>query len=208
MLDLEHMRNFRLIPAGAGKTAFRRGRASEVSAHPRRCGENRLPLLNREVVLGSSPQVRGKQHAISHPRNEKPAHPRRCGENRRISWNAGCLYGSSPQVRGKRSPRPSQHPCTRLIPAGAGKTLLRGGRESRLPAHPRRCGENEVRIVDKQPLPGSSPQVRGKRRGLSGGFGRIRLIPAGAGKTSFEPDAAAAAPAHPRRCGENSRLLL
>ena len=50
----------------------------------------------------------------------------------------------------------------RLIPAGAGKTLLQSGNIANVAAHPRRCGENSVlsRLVEH--TAGSSPQVRGK----------------------------------------------
>ena len=71
--------------------------------------------------------------------------------------------GSSPQVRGKRVFHTGTYNVRRLIPAGAGKTIIQCVDELDYAAHPRRCGENFVaRCV---------------------GFVEARLIPAGAGKT-------------------------
>ena len=50
----------RLIPAGAGKTAVPFAASACAAAHPRRCGENFRSKIWVIVVVGSSPQVRGK----------------------------------------------------------------------------------------------------------------------------------------------------
>ena len=70
----------------------------------------------------------------------------------------------------------------RLIPAGAGKTEMKGTADIFMTAHPRRCGENANLLVALAVLIGSSSQVRGKRHWIV--IRRRRLIPAGAGKTS------------------------
>ena len=69
--------------------------------------------------------------------------------------------------------------------------------------HPRRCGENLLRRLNKNHPRGSPPQVRGKLQAIVDALPQIRITPAGAGKTftaakrtRFEQD-------HPRRCGEN-----
>ena len=116
--------------------------------------------------------------------------------------------GSSPQVRGKLLDSLRQVIHARLIPAGAGKTLPLSLAQPHTSAHPRRCGENkhELRVFNRRH--GSSPQVRGK---LSFPFEcsmRRRLIPAGAGKTSFRCVALPGYTAHPRRCGENVTLRV
>ena len=53
----------RITPAGAGKTGDRKNFASSARDHPRRCGENILYLCREREILGSPPQVRGKQTA-------------------------------------------------------------------------------------------------------------------------------------------------
>ena len=92
----------RITPAGAGKTNRWTKLHKETVDHPRRCGENLLPLLRLWSPLGSPPQVRGKPRFAVHSvvydgitpagagktswrRNKVETiqdHPRRCGENR------------------------------------------------------------------------------------------------------------------------------
>ena len=153
---------YRLIPAGAGKTLCSAFTRRPASAHPRRCGENSRTLSKGRIVLGSSPQVRGKlKDAIKRQNSSRlipagagktvnlvaysfrpPAHPRRCGENAQPPCAQVNSHGSSPQVRGKPCIF-STHPVAH-------------------PAHPRRCGENMPAEVEVNPVCGSSPQVRGK----------------------------------------------
>ena len=90
-----------------------------------------------------------------------------------------------------------------ITPAGAGKTFVNSFILLILWDHPRRCGENETKNRADIIRDGSPPQVRGKPLNSSGGSGKSRITPAGAGKTftaakrtRFEQD-------HPRRCGEN-----
>ena len=51
------------------------------------------------------------------------------------------------------------------------------------PDHPRRCGENRVRLKEHLCGLGSPPQVRGKLISVRFSILRIRITPAGAGKT-------------------------
>ena len=90
------------------------------------------------------------------------AHPRRCGENGESQIGDSASFGSSPQVRGKRLSARHAQPSGRLIPAGAGKTAVVLAGSPGAPAHPRRCGENNLDVLAGDPLIGSSPQVRGK----------------------------------------------
>ena len=71
------------------------------------------------------------------------------------------------------------------------------------PAHPRSRGENRFRCGIDAPLDGSSPLTRGKRGRVDGPRRSGRLIPAHAGKTNFEANAAVDCAAHPRSRGEN-----
>ena len=110
-----------LIPAGAGKTCRICDQAKRSAAHPRRCGENFIPVSQSVLPPGSSPQVRGKLFGLGAtlafmrliPAGAGktqcevrfdvfiPAHPRRCGENKPAFRLGYQLPGSSPQVRGK-----------------------------------------------------------------------------------------------------------
>ena len=193
----------RLIPARAGKTGPGRGRASATGAHPRACGENHRRTSENPQRFGSSPRVRGKQHAapgrnihngLIPARAGKTrfrasnisgctAHPRACGENRGVRGSRALGRGSSPRVRGKRVPGGPHCLDHGLIPARAGKTTPPPPRRSGRPAHPRACGENVAARSAPRPMRGSSPRVRGKPSSQPPGRSGGRLIPARAGKT-------------------------
>ena len=171
-----------LIPARAGKTHRIHQTAICGAAHPRACGENNPTDAIYSQGAGSSPRVRGKlrkcdpipiRFGLIPARAGKTrtcrragrgawAHPRACGENRNGPGEAHPGGGSSPRVRGKRTSSNVLIPCSRLIPARAGKTLAHRRRLTRTTAHPRACGENSGRFFHRHPLTGSSPRVRGK----------------------------------------------
>ena len=133
----------RITPAGAGKTMKEVPCVCVDEDHPRRCGENLLPLLRLWSPLGSPPQVRGKPRFAVHSvvydgitpagagktswrRNKVETiqdHPRRCGENCMWGWYVSVTGGSPPQVRGKPICRGGATMQPRITPAGAGKTL-------------------------------------------------------------------------------------
>ena len=111
--------------------------------------------------------------------------------------------GSSPLTRGKPVERRPEAGENGLIPAHAGKTLLRLSRRRAARAHPRSRGENLRAGLDLGGEPGSSPLTRGKRGERSEDRSQAGLIPAHAGKTAHLSDEAAQAGAHPRSRGEN-----
>ena len=135
---------YRITPAGAGKTRQAQPSCLPRRDHPRRCGENPPPMFAGIPIAGSPPQVRGKLTAPISRRSRwgiTPAgagktstlhgilktaqdHPRRCGENQLYIIKNDRYLGSPPQVRGKPA-----MPCLTFVmpgitPAGAGKTIL------------------------------------------------------------------------------------
>ena len=216
--------DLRLIPARAGKTGNIMARKLPEGAHPRACGENRLPPSSLGRIPGSSPRVRGKPSGVESASTaggliparagktmmwaamvvQPRAHPRACGENLWAPLDSAPSTGSSPRVRGKRWRRPWGPRIRGLIPARAGKTMRTQPPPPPRWAHPRACGENHARAAAWPAWRGSSPRVRGKRPG--GGVGTVgpRLIPARAGKTLTSPSPWYAPQAHPRACGENT----
>ena len=198
----------RLIPAHAGKTRRATRRARRSTAHPRSRGEN--PGLGCEVpkVGGSSPLTRGKLLPPGIASARTPAHPRSRGENRAATWRAIPACGSSPLTRGKRNFDDLINQVDRLIPAHAGKTVLRHRASMRRGAHPRSRGENGYLPLSGHQEHGSSPLTRGKphlagQPPQSGG-----LIPAHAGKTASKWNKPSEKPAHPRSRGENAFLTF
>ena len=134
----------RITPAGAGKTVSGNTMSDIFTHHPRRCGENGLNLQTCHHMIGSPPQVRGKQIALLVGRGSPwitPAgagktcyhragcasiqdHPRRCGENATRTDRQRMSPGSPPRMRGK--PQTDRYVFRRqgITPAGAGKTNL------------------------------------------------------------------------------------
>ena len=196
----------RLIPAHAGKTVCACGRRRRGWAHPRSRGENAAEETAVDIHLGSSPLTRGKRathapvgfanglipaHAgktdVPLSREEmKRAHPRSRGENVGTMPGAGPLLGSSPLTRGKRRRRLCDATLRGLIPAHAGKTRAWRAPGRRERAHPRSRGENLTGAEDQLVSLGSSPLTRGKRRAQTAIRRPSGLIPAHAGKTTWE----------------------
>ena len=212
-----------LIPACAGKTFKSRRPALPSWAHPRVCGENSWTGSRLISSPGSSPRVRGKhcpRRGPSRPGGLIPAcagktvaagkalydlgaHPRVCGENNVAGFGSDLDWGSSPRVRGKQAVQALGGEPGGLIPACAGKTSPCRGGCARTRAHPRVCGENPEGGSHVRERAGSSPRVRGKRRGVPGRAVAGRLIPACAGKTGRSSSSTGCPRAHPRVCGEN-----
>ena len=126
-----------------------------------------------------------------------------CGENQQVLLTGLPRWGSSPRVRGKPHARRVGPRLHGLIPACAGKTADPEAKRLARTAHPRVCGENLIRQPEAGRPRGSSPRVRGKRRGRVRVEAPSRLIPACAGKTLSLLLLRTACRAHPRVCGEN-----
>ena len=171
--------------------------------HPRGCGENSEVKRMNVFNLGSPPRMRGKLHThpfIRRTSGITPAdagktcatglrgmplrdHPRRCGENLHVGHSLSLQRGSPPQVRGKHEEGYGEITIARITPAGAGKTFQLLTPLLLLWDHPRRCGENILRITVMRSIRGSPPQVRGKQCKRPKNTENYRITPAGAGKT-------------------------
>ena len=131
------------------------------------------------------------------------AHPRSRGENPLGTLRAFRMRGSSPLTRGKRPHVARFVGEERLIPAHAGKTAVIDTLIADRAAHPRSRGENRLLLPQRPVERGSSPLTRGKRGPLPRPLGRVRLIPAHAGKTVKFGYTNRDGSAHPRSRGEN-----
>ena len=99
--------------------------------------------------------------------------------------------------------RTLEEDINRITPADAGKTHFRNLRIALFEDHPRGCGENAGFFVHGIGIIGSPPRMRGKRFEVRTGNERIRITPAGAGKTNRGHGVLHLKRDHPRRCGEN-----
>ena len=173
-------------------------------AHPRWRGEDCSSGFPFVVVEGSSPLARG---GLREPpgwvrrkglipagagrtsrRGDAPsqgsAHPRWRGEDITPWMLTRADEGSSPLARGGLM-RPPRRACRRgLIPAGAGRTVDLHATLAALAAHPRWRGEDRGVGPGGLGLSGSSPLARGGLVDAVDDGASVRLIPAGAGRTS------------------------
>ena len=163
-------------------------------------------LIASEIVykpLGNIPAYAGKTQSGLSGCCRMSEHPRVCGENLEGKTITESLAGTSPRMRGKLTGSCERKHRGGNIPAYAGKTILsrtklKGGRE-----HPRVCGENAKTKIFPVTLAGTSPRMRGKLISAHGCHGKIRNIPAYAGKTMPYEPLIPAPEEHPRVCGEN-----
>ena len=179
----------------------------------------------RRVPPGLPPQVRGELSRVSRIASAVgltpagagrtgrlltlpslfSAYPRRCGENVALAVSMIGAVGLPPQVRGEPSQPRRGRSCTRLTPAGAGRTCAASASPWGSRAYPRRCGENNNNLRNCYDGLGLPPQVRGEREGRAPDTEHAGLTPAGAGRTSRPRSRGRPARAYPRRCGENHR---
>ena len=175
----------RIIPAHAGQTSDYFSSEIISSDHPRACGANLIVFGVVHTHLGSSPRMRGKLEVKEFKSTATriiPAHagqtstlgmtvvrpsdhPRACGANFATLVGSQLQNGSSPRMRGKRCVGRVQHPWPRIIPAHAGQTDLDKFYGDVNADHPRACGANPCRPPIRWMNTGSSPRMRGKRRG-------------------------------------------
>ncbi len=193
----------RLIPAGAGRTAFRVAVDAIGRAHPRWRGEDLVVLVRTTKIYGSSPLARGGPTHLQMCRWAGGAHPRWRGEDGLIATAGLLVAGSSPLARGGPGLSPFRGLVVGLIPAGAGRTPPPSSRYSPPWAHPRWRGEDVHADVRPESHDGSSPLVRGGHAPDRWWWVRDRLIPAGAGRTPGGHDLHRRRWAHPRWRGED-----
>ena len=106
-------------------------------------------------------------------------------------------------MRGKRIQSVIQFRLIRITPAGAGKTPSEISIRNFWEDHPRRCGENRLKVRIQVTHMGSPPQVRGKLIITAPDELGNGITPAGAGKTRARFLLSSRPWDHPRRCGEN-----
>ena len=214
----------RFIPACAGNAAPAATRRWRTPVHPRVCGERHTSSSGSGSAIGSSPRVRGTPSGIrswmgrgrfipacagnapttSYRARSAPVHPRVCGERHTSSSGSGSAIGSSPRVRGTPSGIRSWMGRGRFIPACAGNAPTTSYRARSAPVHPRVCGERFHDSTTNPTLIGSSPRVRGTRRGEAGLLVGGRFIPACAGNARASGATTRCWPVHPRVCGERA----
>ena len=212
-------------PRMRGTPPPRPGRARRGRFIPAHAGNTSMIHPAPSARAGSSPRMRGTRGSVTPPSDRRrfiPAHagntaaqarkcffetvhPRACGEHRVVVRIGQGRVGSSPRMRGTRLGHGGRHRRRRFIPAHAGNTPVRRSGALVRPVHPRACGEHQEKHLRLMASRGSSPRMRGTRRGRRRASRSRRFIPAHAGNTPAWSAAAGRPAVHPRACGEHTR---
>ena len=175
-----------LIPAGAGRTLKTTLRPVMSSAHPRWRGEDGVTAAVDQLSVRLIPAGAGRTVGCDSASGGGWAHPRWRGEDI-LAETAGIFgLGSSPLARGGHVADVQVGDLLGLIPAGAGRTVVRRRSCTRRTAHPRWRGEDPVLVGSAVVGVGSSPLARGGHGSRVCVPGCGGLIPAGAGRTLAE----------------------
>ena len=194
--------SIRFIPAHAGNSSTHFANRSNLTVHPRACGELCRCKASHRNRHGSSPRMRGTRliqsvqgfHARFIPahagnssthfanRSNSTVHPRACGELFASRPILSPTYGSSPRMRGTRE-----------------QALDNLNRRRFIPAH---AGNSPAATINYLTKYGSSPRMRGTLLHLDVQDVRGRFIPAHAGNSNPFPSTPYRYPVHPRACGE------
>jgi len=198
---------------------------SRDADHPRPRGEGSAARSVHSPSAGSSPPTRGRvgrpvgplpvrriipAHAgkgqPANPLDALPSdHPRPRGEGEATHADPGSAIGSSPPTRGRGQLDRDEGSDQRIIPAHAGKGLLRGVSTWSTTDHPRPRGEGSLTPFPTQGSVGSSPPTRGRVPLVPAVSTAIRIIPAYAGKGHRHDIGGDVEADHPRPRGEGAR---
>ena len=196
---------FGIIPALAGNTRAMESQTYAPRDHPRACGEHIVRYELYEQERGSSPRLRGTLfNCFAHVvdvwiipalAGNTPAptrtwatsgdHPRACGEHVVSAISDVVAGGSSPRLRGTPGHTLVGAGEQGIIPALAGNTRQSLQNATACGDHPRACGEHFTFNATIQPLPGSSPRLRGTPHRVGVWHERVGIIPALAGNTRW-----------------------
>ena len=173
-----------IIPANTGRMRRSRRMVARRRDHPREYGENSWTTRYRQLLLGSSPRIRGEYRLGTPPYRANriiPAntgriipvpgslhyrrdHPREYGENSSTSRFHVSDGGSSPRIRGEYAVVVQSPVRVGIIPANTGRILPLRGASILLRDHPREYGENDCSGLWSGITQGSSPRIRGELR--------------------------------------------
>ncbi len=172
-------------PCPCGETLPATPDESQITGHPRACGENVCLSSLSFVVSGPSPRVRGKHLMEIRAAITQRAIPARAGKTASGGGILSSLTGPSPRVRGKLAGALFGPVLVTGHPRACGEN--RGPRPClpvRWPGHPRACGENPPKGLLHLPLVRAIPARAGKTTCVVPYIrGAMRAIPARAGKT-------------------------
>ena len=173
----------RITPADAGKTCtVCAGNMRKYGSPPRMRGKL-FHCVKCSPFRRITPADAGKTFILQvYPRKTQD-HPRGCGENHYTCFATSVNIGSPPRMRGKPFSNHLINKTRRITPADAGKTASFETAVEIFEDHPRGCGENTLKTLNKRLTLGSPPRMRGKLYSRRRQGPMPRITPADAGKT-------------------------
>ena len=138
--------------------------------------------------LRITPACAGRRKSLTNALNISWDHPRRCGEKGGMYNVEGYGTGSPLQVRGEVSVRADFCKRFGITPAGAGRSLSCSLFRLQSKDHPRGCGEKCDVMLHLFHSLGSPPRVRGEDLRTVFTDKRMRITPAGAGRSLIGDD--------------------
>ena len=157
--------------------------------------------------FGITPAYAGKSICTKIWKERRWDHPRICGEKLYAMKPARAGKGSPPHMRGKDVPCINHETGEGITPAYAGKSSFVTSGLTKSGDHPRICGEKTGGRLSAIRDKGSPPHMRGKDLSQPIQRGDQGITPAYAGKRSIGTSSGAAAPDHPRICGEKTKKI-
>src|SRR5690606_23918346 len=127
------------------------------------------------------PASAGNRHEIRDCLFVRPVHPRVCGEQTPVLSVSRTARGTSPRLRGTDQQLLQGVVVGRYIPASAGNSSFAGSPRASWTVHPRVCGEQRYRLLQKPFERGTSPRLRGTAQSAWSVDAADRYIPASAG---------------------------
>ncbi len=211
-----------ITPAYAGKRTLFCLAGRRNRDHPRVCGEKCSDHIDKGMIEGSPPRMRGKVLCIcplfcvlgitpayagkraeqAHSMSCSEDHPRVCGEKFWKLIPSAPRFGSPPRMRGKGGFVIMTATTLGITPAYAGKRMPEAMRHTDQGDHPRVCGEKPAVLVTPWAFLGSPPRMRGKVRQPSINSRTTGITPAYAGKSRRTCKFRGIYRDHPRVCGE------
>ena len=155
--------------------------------------------------LGSIPARAGKPWRPRRPGGRRRVYPRAGGETRTVPGTCRLRRGLSPRGRGNLIREVEQHLRWRSIPARAGKPTRRKSVIGTPWVYPRAGGETRILYRAIRYRRGLSPRGRGNPREGAPQPGRMRSIPARAGKPRRHNGGCRRQWVYPRAGGETSK---
>ena len=192
----------RITPAYAGKRVKPVSYYTDITDHPRLCGEKQRRLQMCNARLGSPPPMRGKVWALSRSAPTTKDHPRLCGEKTPKDVCLKRAKGSPPPMRGKAGGVWQGERTLWITPAYAGKSIHMPPKKLPSKDHPRLCGEKPKSRQYVNAVRGSPPPMRGKVKVYETWDSGTGITPAYAGKRTRHGQSDQKPEDHPRLCGE------